>query len=94
MWGVSNQRIVWRPSDELLAVRERARRTVREVADRHHRRELAAHGHGLRRCGQQRIQRAAFVGLEVRQPDVPQPLDGHHGAIASRTSGNIRRWPV
>ena len=55
-----------RPERELLAVRERARRAVGEVADRDHRRHLAADGHGVRRGCEELVERAALVGFEVR----------------------------
>ena len=64
---------------ELLAVGQRARRPVGQVVDRHHRGDLAAQRHGLRRRRQQPVQRAALVGLDVREAHVAQALDRHHG---------------
>ena len=73
---------------ERLAVGEaRAGRSARSLID-----TIAAIGaaqrHGLRRDGEELVQRAAFVGLDVRQPDVAQRSTGMTRPIASLTSGN------
>ena len=65
---------------EVLAIRERTRRAIGEVVDRHHGGHGSAHRHRLRRGGQEGIERTAFVRLEVRQPDVTQALDRQHRA--------------
>ncbi len=62
---------------ELLAVGERARRPVGDIGDGDHRRDPAAQRHRFGRRRQQLVERAALVGLEVRERDVAQSLDRH-----------------
>src|ERR1700730_16170183 len=40
------------------------------------------------------VERAAFVRLEMREGEVPEPLDRQRLADASRTTGNSFRGPV
>jgi hypothetical protein len=53
-----------------LAVGHRLRRAVGERVHRHHGADLAGHGHGAGRGGQELVQRAALVGLEVGEGEV------------------------
>ena len=55
-----------RPERQLFPVREPPRRAVRVVADRDHRGQLAADGDGVRCGGEELVQRAAFIGFEMR----------------------------
>ena len=80
MCGVSNHFMRVPAERQLRAIGERVRCAVREIADGHHRRHLAAHRHGLRRGGQKQVQRAAFIGFEVRQAEVAQLFQRHHRA--------------
>jgi hypothetical protein len=63
---------------EHLAVGERPRGTAGDVVHRHHRGDLAAHRLGLARGGEEVVERAAFVGLVVREGDVAQVLQRQH----------------
>ena len=63
-----------------FAVGERAGRSVRHVVDGDHRGDLPAQRLGAWRRRQPFVERAAFVGLEVREADVAQPLDRQHAA--------------
>ena len=49
---------------------KRAGRPVGQIADRHHRRDLAAERHRLRRDGEKLIQRSTLVRLDVRERNV------------------------
>src|SRR5690606_32703061 len=51
-----------------------------DVVHRHHGRDLAAHGHGLGGGGEEVVERAALVGLEVREGDVAQLPERQHPA--------------
>ena len=92
--GVSSHRTRVPAEDDLLAVGERARRAVGDVAHRDHRRDLAAERRRLRRDGEQFVERAALVGLEVREADIAQPLHRHDARRPPRapagTSGAAR----
>lgn len=57
-----------------FAVGEGARGARGDVVDRHHRGHLAADGRGGGGQGEEVVQGAAFVGLEVREGDVAQAL--------------------
>ena len=67
------------PEPERLAVGERAGLAIRDVVDGDHRRDLAAQGRGLRGDGEELVQRAALVGLEVREADVAEARRRQHG---------------
>jgi hypothetical protein len=60
---------------EHLAVGQGARRALGDVVHRHHGGDAAAHRLGLRRGGEEIVERAALVGLEVREGDVAQALE-------------------
>jgi hypothetical protein len=77
--GVSNQRSVLPPERQLRAVGERVRRTIGEITHRDQRSDLAADRDGVRGDGKELIECPAFVGLEVRQPQVAEPFDRQHG---------------
>ena len=61
--GRNRSRCVPRSSD--LAVGHRTGRTVGQVVQRHHARQLAVDDLGLRRRGEELVHRAALVGLDV-----------------------------
>ena len=78
--GVSNQRIVCRPSaSSSPSASARGARSAKSPTD-----TIAATwpqtGTACGAAARNDVERAALVGLEVRQPDVTQPLDRHHGA--------------
>jgi hypothetical protein len=58
-----------------LAIGQRARPAIGDVVDRHHRGDLATERHRHRRRRQKLVESAAFVGLDMRQRDIAQPLD-------------------
>jgi hypothetical protein len=59
-----------------LTIRERTRRSVGEVVERHHAAETAVRDLGSR-CGrEQLVHGAALIGLDVAEGDPPKPLDG------------------
>ncbi len=62
-----------------LPVGHRQRFDVHHVADRDHRRDLAAYRPGLRRRCQEFGEAAALVRLDMREADVVQAGDGEHG---------------
>ena len=93
--GVSSQRTP--PAQrQLLAVGQRARRPIGQVVHRDHRRGRAAHRLGAGRDREPVVQRAALVGLHVREGrrSGACAASPRTWATASRTSGNIRRSPV
>ena len=61
-----------------FAVGEGAGRTVRQVVDRHVRGDLAAHRHRVGCCGKKVVERAALVGLDMRERDIGKRGDGQH----------------
>ncbi len=63
---------------ELLAVAERPRRPHRLILDRRERGDEAARRGRGRRCPEELVQRAALVGLVVRERDPPEPLHRQH----------------
>src|SRR5262249_22533327 len=83
------------------AVDETERRTIGKIAGRCHRAELAANGVCMRRCGEELVQRAVFVGLMMRKRNIPQLRDGQYcrngsarrGKQAPRT-GVEQQWRV
>jgi hypothetical protein len=66
--GVSNQRILCEPSESSSpSASPRGARFAKSPTD-------------VRRRREKLVERAALVGLEVRESDVPELLDRHHGA--------------
>jgi len=62
---------------ELLLIGKRPRGTIGQIADRHHRRDLAAERHSLR-CGSEKlVERAALVRLDMRERDIPERSHRH-----------------
>ncbi len=64
---------------ELLAVAEAARLAVGDVVDGHHLGHRTTERYGAGCHGQELVEGAAFVGLEVRDAEIAQAADRDHG---------------
>ena len=94
-WGVGRKRIRCVADVEHLAVAHRPGRTVGQVVQRHHARELAVDDLGLRCGGEELVHGAALVGLDVGEGDPAQVGERHDRGDAPRTrAGTAARIPV
>ena len=87
------------PEREVLLIGKHPRRTVGQIPDGHHCGDLPAEGHGPRRGRKELIERSAFVGLDVRERDIPKrrhrddaPDGVAHGFEQHARTGVEQQW--